>query len=333
MTTALVVGAGISGLACAASLHAAGIDVAVAERGRAVGGRMASRRLRDTGSACDGRTVDIGASYFTASTPMYQDVVQDWIDRDLARAWTDTFHVADSDGVLGVRTGPMRYAANAGLRSLLHDLASRLPQVSVQCEVSSVRSDPGGLVVDERVVDAVALCMPNAQAHRIIDASVMTAEVESALTAVTYEPVIAVTLVFAQQCWNDFDGMFINDDPVLTWVANDGSRRGDGAPVLVAHVNPVLAAHHLHDAPSVVPLVIATVSRIMSLGQLPVWTDAQRWTYAKPLAAHREAFHLQADSMLGLAGDAWADGPRVETAWLSGHLLGEQMAHLLGDSD
>ena len=58
----VVVGGGISGIACASALSEAGLDVAVRDRGRVLGGRMMSRTLRDTGTRFDGRVVDIGAS-------------------------------------------------------------------------------------------------------------------------------------------------------------------------------------------------------------------------------------------------------------------------------
>ncbi|MEY4137746.1 MAG: hypothetical protein RL205_1874 [Actinomycetota bacterium] len=333
MSGALVVGAGISGIACATAMAEAGVIPVVVDRGRAVGGRMASRTLRDTGTAFDGRVVDIGASYFTVSTPQFRTVVDDWSARDLARPWTDTFHVADSEGVQAVRTGPMRYAANGGLRSLIVDAASKLPDVWSSIDVTSVTADDTSLIVDGERRSAVALCMPNAQAHRLISSPLMTPGLEASLTGITYEPVIAVTAVFEEQCWEDFDGMFVNDDPVLTWIANDGARRGDDAPVLVAHVNPVLAARHLDDPASVLPLVIATLGRVLSLTAQPSWVDAHRWTFAKPMAAHQEPFHLEETRLLGLAGDAWADGPKVETAWLSGHLLGAELARRLLDSD
>ncbi len=333
MSAALVVGAGISGIACAIAMAEAGVIPLVVDRGRAVGGRMASRTLRDTGTAFDGRVVDIGASYFTVSTPEFRAVVDDWIARDLARPWTNSFHVASSDGVEAVRSGPVRYAANGGLRSLIADSASKLPNVWSSIDVTSVSADDASLVVDGERRSAVALCLPNAQAHRLIDTSLLSPSLEAALTGITYEPVIAVTAVFDQQCWEDFDGMFVNDDPVITWIANDGSRRGDDAPVLVAHVNPVLAARHLDEPASVLPLVLATMSRVLSLTSQPTWVDAHRWTYAKPMTAHREPFHLDEHRLLGLAGDAWADGPKVETAWLSGHLLGEELARRLLDSE
>jgi renalase len=333
MSGALVVGAGISGIACATAMAEAGVIPLVVDRGRVVGGRMASRSLRETGTAFDGRVVDIGASYFTVSTPEFRAVVDDWVARGLARPWTDSFHVASSDGVEAVRTGPIRYAAQGGLRSLIVDTASKLPDVWSSIDVTSVNADETSFIVNGERRAAVALCMPNAQAHRIIDTSLMSPSLETALTGITYEPVIAVTAVFDQQCWEDFDGMFVNDDPVITWIANDGSRRGDGAPVLVVHVNPVLSARHLDDPASVLPIVLATLRRILSLTAQPTWVDAHRWTFAKPMAAHIEAFYLNEERLIGLAGDAWADGPKVETAWLSGHLLGAELARRLLDSD
>jgi len=54
----LVIGAGISGLLCATQLQAAGLSTLVLDKGRGVGGRMATRRIGDT-------TFDHGAQFFT----------------------------------------------------------------------------------------------------------------------------------------------------------------------------------------------------------------------------------------------------------------------------
>ena len=53
--TVAVVGAGIAGAACARALLAGGVGVQVLDRGRAGGGRLASRTV-------SGRRVDLGAS-------------------------------------------------------------------------------------------------------------------------------------------------------------------------------------------------------------------------------------------------------------------------------
>jgi len=311
----IVVGAGISGIACARAMLDAGIEPTVLDRGRAMGGRMATRTLRDTATPWDGHVVDIGASYFTASDAAFHAVVDDWVARDLARPWTDTFHVADPSGIQGVRTGPLRYAAQHGLRSLIIDLASPLTAVKSSVDVDSLEVDDTGLRVNDQRTDAVALCMPVPQAQRLWQ---VPAEH-------VWEPVIAVTLVFAERNWMEFDGAFVNDDPVITWIADDGKRRGDDAAVLVAHTNPVFAAMHLDDPTAVLPASIEAVTRILGIDQRPAWVDVHRWTYAKPIAAHPEPYWHDPQVRLGVAGDAWAAGPKVEAAWLSGTALGSAL--------
>jgi len=137
--------------------------------------------------------------------------------------------------------------------------------------------------------------------------------------------VLAVTCVFAERSWSELDGVFVNDDPVLTWIADDGARRGDDAAVLVAHVHPVLSAGHLDDPSAVIPNVLACLQRVLGMSALPEWVDVHRWTFAKPLQGRPEDYWLHDDVPLGLAGDVWAGGPRVEAAWLSGSRLGQAL--------
>ena len=319
---AVIVGAGISGVACASQLIAAGRAVRVLDRGRVLGGRMASRRLRDTGTRWDGRIVDYGASYFTARHPDFVALVTSLCSQGIVRPWTDAFHVADADGVLGLRAGPMRYAAPGGLRSVVEHLAySADVRVEQQVDVSSVRLRTGNanlVDIDGIIARTAALCMPGPQAERIVDFPVTPSPRQDSV----WEPVIAVTMVFEDRCWMEFDGMFVNDSPVLSWLADDGRRRGDDAPVLVAHVDPVLAAHHLDDPEAVTAPAIAAVRRILGISELPAWAWAHRWSLARPLAASEADFGVLATDSIVLAGDAFAGGPRVEAAWLSGRAAG-----------
>lgn len=319
---AAVVGGGISGVACASALAAAGVEVRLRERGRRLSGRMSSRTLRDTGTSFDGRVVDIGASYFTVSDPAFASMVQSLEAGGIVRPWTDAFHVADSGGIVGVSTGPVRYAAPAGLRSVVEAMLDPRVDVHLGASVAGVHVDER-LAVDGEEAAAVALCMPLPQAVRIWP--------DAPASPITWEPVIAVTCVFDRRRWIELDGVFVNDDPVLTWIADDGARRGDGAPVLVAHVNPVLAALHLEQPAGVAPAAIATLRRVLGIDSHPEWVDVHRWTYAKPLAAHDDPYWLDETLPIGLAGDAWSAGPRVEAAWLSGHRLGRALAERLAE--
>src|SRR5919202_4667241 len=155
-----VVGAGISGVACARALQDAGVPVRVLDRGRRPGGRMATRTFAD-------RLVDTGASYLTAEPgSAFAAVVDDWVGRGLARPWTDTFAVAGPDGLRSTTAGPVRYAAPAGLRSLVEDLATGLDVESGR----TVAAVGPGRRVDGEDVPAVVLAMPDPQGRRLLDA-------------------------------------------------------------------------------------------------------------------------------------------------------------------
>jgi hypothetical protein len=306
----VVVGAGIAGVACARALTEAGVAVRVLDRGRRPGGRMSSRTL-------SGRATDLGASYLTAADGSpFAAVVSDWVARGLARPWTDTFAVAGPDGIRETRTGPVRYAAPGGLRSLVADLAAGLDVVQ---EHAVQRVGPGPRV-DGEDVPAAVLALPDPQARRLLPADLagrlLGGEEEHA-----WQPTLSVALGFDERRWPaDLHGAFVHDDPVVEWIADDGDRRGDGAPVLVAHSTPGTAAAHLDDPDRAAPEVTAAVCRALGIDTPPAWTHVHRWTFAKPTAPREAPFGL-ADGV-GVCGDGWRAPSKVESAWTSGHLLG-----------
>ncbi len=311
--TVIVVGAGLSGVAAARTLRDAGVEVVVLDRGKRIGGRMASRRLDD-------RVVDTGASYFTVADPAFAAVVEDWRGRGLARPWTDTFHVADA-GRLTPKPGPMRWAAPGGLRTLVEDLATGL---DVR-EQDVARVTPG-LQVDGFPADAVVLAMPDPQAQRLLDPSFTAV---SAALHDSFSPVLALTARWSEALWPAMDGAFVADDPIVSWIADDGRRRDDFAPVLVAHSTAEFAAQHLDAPQEAGPLMEVAVRDALRISAPAVSTHVQRWTFAKPRGTREERYHL-GEELIGVCGDAWSDKPRVEAAYLSGVALGAALAERLG---
>lgn len=330
---ALVIGGGISGIACARSMADHGLNAVVIDRGQALGGRMASRRLRSSGTAWDGHVTDIGASYFTAEDPAFSGMVQELMSAGVVREWTNAFHVAEASSISSLTTGPMRYTATGGIRAVVEHLAASLDParvVSAHAIEELIVNDNGWLSAGQWSASGVALCMPGPQANRLMHPSNPAfGPTIQAASAVNWLPVIAVTAVFDEVTWDAFDGIFVNDDPTLSWIANDGSRRGTGAPVLVAHVTPDLAARHLDDPHQVSGPAVQVVRRLLDIPTEPVWVEVQRWTYARPSGAAQAPCFLDDVLPLGLAGDAWAGGPRVEAAWLSGTALGAALAERL----
>lgn len=302
----LIAGAGITGISCAIALREAGVPFRIVNKGHRIGGRMASRAVRDSGTPFDGRVFDTGASYFTVGDPDFALVVSELETAGVVQPWTDTFHFAHSEGIAGVKMGPMRYRAEKGIRSVVEYLAR---------DLLIEEGEIGELPTTERLV----LCMPTPQAARVFPQA-------SDLSSAVWEPVISVSLLFDAVYWAAFDGIFVNQNVEVTWIGNDGARRGDHAPALVVHMSPVLSAGHLANPEEVTPIAIAAVKRIMGFDSDPVWTHAQRWTFAKPLegTTTREPNFVLGE--VSLAGDEFSDRPRVEAGWLSGRDLGRALA-------
>lgn len=318
-----VVGAGIAGIACARALSGAGVEVLVVDRGRVAGGRMASRLLH-------GRYADTGASYFVARDPRFLAVVEDWQRRGLARPWTDAFHAATPAGVGDLRSGPVRWAAAGGLRSLVEDLGRGLViRQSVEVRQVGVGDGSGPVLSGEGLDgggwDAVVLAMPDPQGLRLLGPGLD--EERTCLSQGVYEPVLSLVAGWPDRLWpGDFDGAFVNDSDVLTWIADDGRRRGDDAAVLVAHSSSGLAARHLDQPEDAGPAMLGELAAVLGVPALkaPSWQHMQRWGLAKPAGTREESFFL-GPARVGLCGDGWGQS-KVEAAFLSGHLLGTELA-------
>lgn len=313
-TGVVVVGAGIAGVACANELARAGIPVEVRERARVTGGRMASKRF-------DGRPADLGAAYLTVDDPDFAAVVEEWRAAGLVREWTDTFLAYGPDGRQD-RPGPCRWAAPRGLRSLVEHLARDLT-VAHNRLVMTVEPGPR---VDGRPAEAVVLAMPGPQAALLLDPALAAAT--RAVARQRWSSALTGVLRFSARHWPDFAGAFVNDHPVLGLVCDDGDRRGDRAPVLVAHTTPEFAAGHLLQPTAAAPTIEEAVRDLLGLPEPAELTHVHRWTYAKPVAGGDGTYHLDDDG-IGLAGDAFGR-PRVQSAWRSGRDLGRALATRLG---
>jgi renalase len=319
----IVVGAGMAGAACAVALRAAGLPVRVVERSRVPGGRLASPLLH-------GRRVELGAGYFTVRDPDFQAVVRSWSDRGLARPWTDTFTVLAADQPPRTSTGPLRWAAPGGLDSLVRDLLDGI-ELLTGTELTGTGlagteltgTELTGIVLTGLPAGQLVLAMPDSQAGRLVD---IAAPVGCTAT-------VTVACGYPDRTWPAADAWFVNDHPDVEFVVDDGARRADGEPVLVAHTSTALALSCLEQPERAVGPVVGALSELLGAGQ-PSWTHVRRWRCAKPTGRHHSTFgfaELPDGRRVGLAGDQWCpDGsPRVESAWRSGTDLGIALARRL----
>lgn len=292
-----VVGAGISGLACARTLARAGRSVQVVERTSAVGGRLARAEVPGLD-----RRVEWGAAYLTGYGDPVAEMVSAWVAAGLLREWTDTFALAGPDGITGSTTGPMRYRAPAGLRSLARHLAADLP-IAYDTPVRQVQRDS-------------VLALPRPQAAVLAPWIARIAEQP-------WEAVTVTIAVFQQRTWPDFQAAFVNGSDDLALIVDDGARTGDGAAVLVLY-EPGRPTTWPAPAPPATGAGLRAATRILDL-PAPQWSRTRTWRLAQPAIADDEPFGYDPATNTAAIGDGWAGRPRIGAAITSGICLAEHL--------
>ena len=306
-----VVGAGMAGLTAAGRLERAGRRVVVLDKGRSVGGRLATRRL-------GGASLDHGAQFMTARSDEFQAEVSGWVAAGVAHEWCRGFDE--------VPDGHPRYAARGGMNRLAKHLAEPLRDVRVGVQVSSVTEAPGGWSLTwgggAVTAGAVVLTAPVPQSLALLDAGGVEpgAEVAAGLAAIDYEPTLALLLVLDRAPAVPAPGARKPREGPFDIVVDDVAKGASGVPALTLHLRAAVSAarYDESDASLLEDLVPQAAGW---LGTATVLEAAvKRWRYATPVTTWPDPCCRAVAGAVGpvvLAGDAFA-GPRVEGAWLSG---------------
>ncbi len=330
-----VVGAGIAGLSAARQLVEAGLDVVVLERARGVGGRAATRRVEN-------RPVDHGAQYVTAREPAFEQVIRGMATTGRATAWAGELRTLDPEGSRPEREpadATIRWVFPEGVAALGRQLAVGLdvrPSQQVEA-VTGMQGAPGwrlhpatGSAVEAR---AVVLAVPAPQAAALARQAPGGRELAELADLAEYEPCWTLLAGYGWRPSPPWRAVSAHDDAVLGMVSNDTSRRGGaGELVLVIQANGTWSNAHLEDDPETVrTALLAAAARVAGTwARQPVWSQVHRWRYARVTRTATTPFLLSeaGPGPLGMCGD-WCTGPRVESAWQSGRLLGTELRHRL----
>lgn len=321
-----VIGAGISGIAAALRLRAAGLRPILFEKSRGVGGRMATRRAGDL-------QFDHGAQYFTARGERF---------RAAALALPETARgVWQGRGQDAARDAPEdeTFVGRPGMSGFARALGQGL-EVALSRQIAALEPHGSGWRLHDaegpvsgpdgapETFDAALLAVPAPQAAPLAQ----TGGVElPALAAVRYAPCWAVMAAFERRIAGAPDSMRC-DDPILPWFARDSSKPGrPAAETFVLHAAPGWTQEHLEaPAEEVVRLLLARFAELTGAGDAPVFASAHRWRFALVETAAGIPFAWDGGARLGACGD-WALGARVECAFDSGDALGGAVVQAMGD--
>jgi predicted NAD/FAD-dependent oxidoreductase len=315
-TDVLVIGAGMAGLIAAAELQRSGLRVLILDKSRAVGGRMASRRI-------DGATFDHGAQFITTRDPRFAAVLEQTLQNGALKEWCRGFS--------GREDGHARWCGIPGMSAVAKHLATGL-ELHLEMPVTALKaceSRWNALTSTGRTYTsgAVLLTPPVPQSLALLDAGgvVLAPEMHRRLATIQYERCLAVMAILDGRSLIPHPGALSLNEGPIAWIADNQTKGISSEPALTIHATHAFSMEQWDcDRQSSGRTLLAAAAKW--IGESSVKTfQVHGWRYSKPLSVDESPCLLAYDSPpLVIAGDAFA-GPKVEGAALSGWAAAEMI--------
>lgn len=309
--TTVIIGAGIAGLTAARTLAAAGRAVTVLDKGRSVGGRLATRRI-------GGAVLDHGAQFFTVREDAFDRLVAGWIDAGLVREWCRGFGEVD---------GHPRFVGTSGMNSIAKHVAIGL---DVRCNTLAFGIEPVGdrwcVRIDDgtaSICDEVVVTCPLPQAFALLH--VGGVEMPEVLRSIDYERTLGLLVTL------DGDdpvigppGALLDPDDVFSFVADNMSKGVSTSPAVTLHANARWSRENFDADHEQIRSDLLGHARRHLGGRRVSEAHLKKWRFATPAVTWPERCWAVPSGTLVIAGDAFGV-PLVEGAVLSGLAAAEAL--------
>ena len=310
----LIVGAGMAGLTAASDLQQDGHNVLVMDKGRGVGGRLASRRI---GQA----TFDHGAQFITVREPRFAAMMDAMFKMGVVEEWYRT----TPDG----SEGHPRWRGKPAMTAIPKYLARDL-NVLLEKKVVALHRDPEGWVTTldngEKVfAGAVVLTPPVPQSLVLLDTSgvVLPTETRKRLQNLQYESCLAVMVVLDGPTRIPPPGGLSLAEGNIAWIGDNQMKGVSTKPAVTLHATAAFSLERWDRDRSDSGRELLREATPW-LGSDVIEFQVHGWRYSKPIRVDESRCRILSQSPpLILAGDAFG-GQRVEGAALR---AGQQPTH------
>lgn len=322
----LIVGAGIAGLSAGRQLQAAGWRVTILDKGRGVGGRMATRRF-------EGGVFDHGAQFFTVRDTRFQQMVDQWLANGSAIEWSKGFpdHATPS-----TPSGHPRYRGVAGMTNIPKDLAKNL-DIRLSTQVNQISLVDGQWQLSathlgtndtgSHVADMLLMTPPAEQTLRLMRSGnvELPVPITSALEKITFDPCFAVLALLDRPSRIPAPGAVTMPGEPIRFIADNQQKGISENPAITIHAGPTFTREHYdNDKSEVAQLLLSAAQEYLGDAHV-ISVQVQRWRYSQPTQLHPEKALFSTDpAPIAFAGDAFG-AARVEGAVLSGFAAAEKL--------
>lgn len=323
----VIVGAGMAGLTAAEYLQSQGWDVVVLDKGRHVGGRMATRTMGAS-------RLDHGAQFFTARDSRFQKAVERWQHEGWVTHWFTQSRFTESRFT---ETGRVRYRAEGGMNSLAGRLAKQL-HVRTATKVESILPIENRWQVITETAEtfragALLLTPPSPQSIALVKgwADQLPGAFADSLQSVSYDPCFALLVILEGASLDGrtrvpSPGYIHPENGPIEWIADNTQKGVSGSAIaLTIHARADFSRDHLESPRKDVARALMEAAEPWLTGTVTAW-QLHRWLYSRPVAASYPGYLCSLlPSRVAIAGDGLG-GPNVEGAFLSGLRAAEWIA-------
>ena len=305
-----ILGAGISGCACAWQLSRAGHSVTVIEKGRGVGGRMATRRM-------EGARIDHGAQFFTTRDQRVRKLNQTWLQEEQVVPWydqvpgrTDIPTDIRYRGRIGI-TGPAK-SLTQSCNLALNFFADRIVR---EKKWKIYEREGEGRTIH---ADHLVITIPSVQMLELLDRSSLDLGIEAmtGLRNTRHTRCLALLGILDRSSRLLHPGAVTHPADYIDWLSDNQVKGISDRPALTLHASAEFSDRNW-EAPMEewAPDLISSAQEV--LGAEVISLVSHRWGFAKPLQTFGATHYHQPTIGLTLAGDGFG-GERVERAVISG---------------
>lgn len=300
----IVVGAGLSGLMAAQALEKNGHDVTVFDKGRGVGGRLATRRIGDA-------TLDHGAQFFTVRSEEFAAHVNAWMADGVVHEWCRGFDSED---------GHPRYVGTKGMSGIAKHLAKDLDVRTSALVFSLERTATGyNVITDDGIAhacDKVLLTAPIPQSFSLMFGAGI--EMPTELRTIDYDRTLGLLAVLDSDKHNvRAPGGMQFPDEVFSFIGDNSAKGISATHALTFHANPAWSREHFDLELDEIHSLLLTAARPWLGSTQIVESQPKKWRFATPQSSWPQACWIDDSGTLAMSGDAFA-GPKMEGAALSG---------------
>ena len=306
-----MVGAGISGSVCAWRLAKEGHEVTLVEKGRGVGGRMATRRM-------EGARIDHGAQFFTVRDPRMEELLSLWQDENAVVPWYD--HIP---GRSDIPRG-QRYRGTEGMTSPAKVLAKEF-KVETSFFLQRIQRKDKTWTLHEKdasqrtlEADHLVITIPSVQLLELFKRSDYELDDDSMnrLRSIRHTRCLAVLGIMNRSSSLKYPGTLTHPSPEIDWISDNQVKGISQEPSCTIHASDEYS-QKFWDAPDSerVPLLLSVAQEYLHV-KITSWSS-HRWGFAKPVVTFGSTHWHSQERGISLAGDGFG-GERIEKAAMSG---------------